>query len=66
MMHINKKTIKLNCNDFSCPPQFRQQYVDEICERENVKVVDSYEYEEKLDFFPYFFRGAVYLLEGDL
>ena len=63
---IMKKTIKLNISDFSVPPPFRESYIQEICEREKVKVVDSYEYEEKFDFFPYYFKGIIVLLEGEI
>ena len=61
-----KKTFKLNICDFNVPPPFRESYIQEICEREKVKVVDSYEYEEKIDFFPYYFKGIIVLLEGEI
>lgn len=47
-MDKNKRYIKLSISDFSCPPQFQETYIKEICEKENVKVIDWYRYEEKI------------------
>lgn len=61
-----KKTIKLNLNDYNCPPQFQEQYVKEICKRENVDVVDWHRWEEKIDVFPGIFKGTLIYLEGEI
>ena len=58
-MGENKRYIKLNLCDYSCPPQFQETCIKEICEKENVKVVDSYRYEEKVPVFPGIFKGTI-------
>lgn len=65
-MDKNKRYIKLSLCDYSCPPQFQEKYIKEICEKENVKIVDSYRYEEKVPVFPGIFKGTIVLLEGEL
>lgn len=60
------KTIKLNISDFSCPPQFQEAYIKEICEKENVEVIDWYRYEEKVPVLPGYFKGTVVLLRTKL
>ena len=65
-MGKNKRYIKLNISDYSCPPQFQEAYIKEICKKENVKVVDSYRYEERVPVLPGIFKGTIVLLEGEL
>ena len=65
-MDKNKRYIKLNISDFSCPPQFQEAYIKEICEKENVKVTDWYRYEEKVPVLPGIFKGTIVLLESEL
>lgn len=61
-----EKTIKLSISDFSCPPQFQDAYIQEICEKENVKVVGLYRYEEKVPCFPGYFKGTIVYLKGKI
>jgi hypothetical protein len=65
-MDKNKRCIKLNISDYSCPPQFQEAYIKEICEKENVKVIEWYRYEEKVPVLPGVFKGTIVLLEGEL
>ena len=65
-MYKNKRCIKLNICDYSCPPQFQEAYIKEICEKENVKVVEWYRYEEKVPVLPGIFKGTIVLLESEL
>ena len=65
-MDKNKKYIRLNLSDYSCPPQFQEAYIKEICKKENVKVIDWYRYEEKVPVFPGIFKGTIVLLESEL
>ena len=65
-MNKNKRYIKLNISDYSCHPQFQEAYIKEICEKENVKVIEWYRYEEKVPVLPVIFKGTIVLLEGDL
>lgn len=65
-MDKNKRYIRLNLSDYNCPPQFQEAYIKEICKKENVKVVDSYRYEEKVPVFPGIFKGTIILLEEEL
>lgn len=58
-----KKTIKLNLSDYSCSPQFQEAYIKEICEKENVEVIDWYRYEEKIPVLPGCFKGTVVILQ---
>jgi hypothetical protein len=65
-MDKNKRYIKLNISDYSCPTQFQEAYIKEICEKENVKVIEWYRYEERTNIFPGVFKGTIVLLEGEL
>lgn len=59
-----EKIIRLVIDDFSCPPPFQEAYIKEICEKENVKVVDWYDWKEKLPYWPGYFKGKVVLLKS--
>lgn len=61
-----EKRIHLDINDLSCPPQFQEQYINDICEKENVKVVHMRRYKETLPCFPYLNCGTIVLLVGEI
>lgn len=65
-MDKNKRYIRLNLSDYSCPLQFQEAYIKEICEKENVKVTEWYRYEEKVPVLPGVFKGTIVLLESEL
>ena len=59
-MDKNKRYIKLSIGDYNCPLQFQETYIKEICEKENVKVVDWYRYEEKVPVFQVYLKGQLF------